>query len=340
MQKTKPLAALLVSGTLLLGLGDSLIGQNRGYSEREVSFKNGSVVLSGTFITPDAEQPVPAVVFLHGSGPVTREGARQYAEQFAALGVASLFFDKRGSGTSTGSWVTSSLEDLAGDADAAIEFARTQPEVNPRRVGLWGVSQAAWVATLVAGRDPDVAFLMLISGGGASPRESELFSYGQAFERARLSSTERQKGFAAVEQYFAYLSSGEGRDSLVDLLSASTDEPWFAHARLDQILPDESNRVNWSWVADWDPSPFARRITCPVLLLFGDRDTDQPTNLAIQRWREDLELAGNESVTTVVFPGAGHGIRMGESHERRGPFADGYYDVMLGWLWRVVVAAR
>ena len=64
------------------------------FTEREVTFRNGSVELHGTLMLPAAQSPSPAVVFLHGSGPHPRAGFRPYAEEFARLGVASLFFDK------------------------------------------------------------------------------------------------------------------------------------------------------------------------------------------------------------------------------------------------------
>jgi hypothetical protein len=42
----------------------------------------------------------------------------------------------------------------------------------------------------------------------------------------------------------------------------------------------------------------------------------------------------------MVFAGAGHGIRMREGHDGggRAPFAEGYGEVQLGWLWRHVLA--
>ena len=54
---------------------------------------------------------------------------------------------------------------------------------------------------------------------------------------------------------------------------------------------------------------------------------------------EGLSNAGNDSVTLMVFPGAGHGIRLREGHTGpdRPPFADGYHEAMLGWLWQHVV---
>lgn len=316
--------------------------QARAFTQREVSFENGSVELRGTLVRPSGEAPVPAVVFLHGSGPMTREGFRPYAEELAKLGVASLLYDKRGTGSSGGSWLTASLDDLAGDALAAVHFLEAQDGIDPGRIGFWGISQAGWIAPRAAARSPDVSFMIVISGGGASPRASEMFSYRKAFESAGLSAAEQDRGFGIVEAYFDYLETGTGRSPLLDRLEAigaDPDDPLRPLAgRLEQILPSQENRPNWSWVATYDPAPDIARVRCPVLLMFGDRDTEQPTGLAVQRWREGLKEAGNDDVTVMIFPGAGHGIRMAPHTDgSRGPFADGYAEVMLGWLWRHVV---
>ncbi len=313
--------------------------------ERQVSFRNGDVALVGTLLLP-AEGLAPAIVYLHGSGPMTRAGFRPYAEAFAKLGVASLFFDKRGAGRSGGSWVTSSLDDLAGDALAAVEHLKTESRVDPARIGFWAISQGGWIAPVAAARAKDVAFMIVVSGGGATPRESELYSYGQNFEAAGMTASQRAEGFGLVERYFEYLGSGEGRPDLkarLDALNARSEQPLNPLARqLVRILPSLENRGNWSWVANYDPAPDIATLTCPVLLLFGDRDRDQPTELAVARWTEGLREAGNDRVTLMIFPGAAHGIRMQQGHDahHRAPFADGYWEVQLGWLWRHVIASK
>jgi uncharacterized protein len=317
------------------------VAQTAGFTEEEVRFHNGTVELAGTFIAPRNDGRHPAIVFLHGSGPVTRAGARPYAEEFARLGIASLIFDKRGAGSSGGSWLTSSLDDLSKDALAAVGFLKTLGSVDSLRIGFWGVSQAGWVATLAASGSHDVAFMIIISGGGASPRESELFSYRTAMEKADLPAADITDATRAIGMYFDYLTTGEGRASLVTELEGSRAKSWYKYAELDRILPSDSNRTNWSWVATWDPAPHTRAISCPLLLMFGERDTDHPTEIAVRKWRDGLKEAGNAKATIMVYPGAGHGIRMREGYTGSGrpPFADGYSELMLGWLWQHVVAA-
>ncbi len=312
------------------------------WAEEEVSLENGLVTLAGTLTLPPGPGPHPAVVFLHGSGPVTREGAAPYAESFAEIGLASLRFDKRGTGTSTGSWVSSSLEDLARDAVTALDYLRGRPEIDSDRVGFWGVSQAGWVAVRATALTHHLAFMVIISGGGVSPYESEMYAYRVALEEAGFGADEVNEALATVDLYMDYMRTGEGREATAAAIEASKQKPWYPQVRLDRILPStEEGRERWSWVARWDPAPLAELVTCPVLILVGGRDRLAPPEASIAAWRDALVKAGNPNYRIELFPEAGHGIRMwGSAHhgEGRPPFADGYLELMHEWLEANVVA--
>ncbi len=331
------LLAIPLAGATLAGESD---GDGPAFTDQQVTFKNGDVSLQGTLLTPKKTGPVPVIVYLHGSGPMTREGFRPYAEKFARLGIAGLFYDKRGTGDSGGSWTSASLDDLAGDALAAIAYLNSQKQFKASRIGFWGISQAGWIAPYAAARSDDVGFMMVISGGGATPRESELYSYQKEFEKAGLSDEQQQQGFAALDTWFDYLGARAERAQLQASLDSLRGGPLKPLAeQLDRVTPSEKNRANWSWVADYDPAEDIAKISGPVLLLFGTEDHQQPSGVAMKKWREGLHAAGNQRVTLVEFPGAGHGIRVGSahSHEGRAPFADGYEDVQIGWLWRHLI---
>ena len=163
-----------------LTLRDS-VGERRGervsLRKEDVRFRNGNVTLAGTLTLPPGSGPFPAIVFLHGSGPVTRDVI--LAEYFATQGIATLAYDKRGTGESGGTYThnvdAQELERLAGDALAAVAFARARADIDARRVGLWGISQAGWIAAIVA-RSPDVAFSVLVSGPAVSLGEENYYS--------------------------------------------------------------------------------------------------------------------------------------------------------------------
>ena len=135
-------------------------------------FTNGPVQLSYRLDVPPHTAPVGAVVFGHGSAPSTKNSCRDFglAQGFLARGYATLCFDKRGVGQSTGQYVPANphnsfavFEDLASDIAAGVEFLRSRPEIDGSRIGLAGVSQAGWIVPLAAEKTRP-AFMLLIVG--------------------------------------------------------------------------------------------------------------------------------------------------------------------------------
>jgi dipeptidyl aminopeptidase/acylaminoacyl peptidase len=87
------------------------------------------------------DNPHPAVIFVHGSGAADRESNRFYADLFARHGIATLIYDKRGVGASTGDWRYVHLNDLAEDALAGVQLLKCRKDINPNQIGIFGGSQ-------------------------------------------------------------------------------------------------------------------------------------------------------------------------------------------------------
>jgi fermentation-respiration switch protein FrsA (DUF1100 family) len=52
-----------------------------------VEFHNHAVTLAGSLLLPKSEVALPAVIFVHGAGPQTRESYRTLGEYFASQGL-------------------------------------------------------------------------------------------------------------------------------------------------------------------------------------------------------------------------------------------------------------
>src|SRR5262245_43018908 len=104
--------------------------------EAKVSVSGASLAVTLTLPVASAGSRVPAVLLLPGSGPSTRPQARAFVEAFQRAGLAVLTFDKRGCGESTGSWLTTSLDDMAADGRILLDWLKTRPEIEGTRVGL------------------------------------------------------------------------------------------------------------------------------------------------------------------------------------------------------------
>lgn len=144
---------------------------------------NAGVRLAFTLDLPQGKPPFPAVVMGHGSGRVTRDQLVWASRRLTALGFAVLRFDKRGVGESTGTFVFVGTRDsptvfpqLASDVAAGVGFLRTRPEIDARRIGLFGASQAGWILPLAAKDLGGVAFMVLWSGPVCSVGQEMFYS--------------------------------------------------------------------------------------------------------------------------------------------------------------------
>jgi pimeloyl-ACP methyl ester carboxylesterase len=155
--------------------------------------------LAGTLTLPPGEGPFPAAVWLHGSGVQTRAEAQVFALFCALHGIAVLAYDKRGVGQSIGVYpgeraTESTVDVLARDGQAAARFLAAQPEVDPKRVGLIGDSQAGWLIALAAAREPAVRWAVALAGPAVDVGRTDLWG-----ELAGKGETEPSGSFADIE---------------------------------------------------------------------------------------------------------------------------------------------
>lgn len=137
-----------------------------------VSFRGGGVQLAGRLLRPAGSGPFPAVVLAPGSVPARRDTYDLWAYFFASRGFAVLSYDKRGVGASTGRYVRAAtdenLRDQAADALGGVEWLRRRTDIDAKRIGLSGGSQAGWTIALAASQSRAIRFATIQSGAGMS----------------------------------------------------------------------------------------------------------------------------------------------------------------------------
>ncbi len=149
------------------------------YRSEDVSYKNAAQgnELAATLTLPPGKGPFPAVLLLTGSGPQDRDETLMGHRPFLVLsdyltrrGIAVLRADDRGIGKSTGDFAAATTADFATDAEAGIAYLKTRPEINTKMIGLVGHSEGAVIAPMVAARNHDVAFIVMMAGTRAARR--------------------------------------------------------------------------------------------------------------------------------------------------------------------------
>ena len=313
-----------------------VIGTRQSFAHEEIAFTNGDVRLGGTLSLPGANGPHPAIVFLHGSGPGDRDALRFIADFFLVNGFATVVYAKRTN------WPASSFSDLTDDALAAVQVLKSRADI--REVGLWGVSQGGWLVALAASRSPDIAFIINESGPGITPEEQMYYLVRTRLRVAGFNETAMAAAADLIRKNFRCLHSNSGWEELARANDAARKEPWYTHMSFFVLLPDDP--PFWNLNAGFDPVPALRQVRCPVLAIFGARDTLVPAKQSADIWRATLKGAGNKDVTIKIFADGDHGLKessggmLKDLPTSRG-FVPGYFEMQRKWaLKRVSLMQR
>jgi pimeloyl-ACP methyl ester carboxylesterase len=258
--------------------------------------------ICGTITWPAAastDSKVPAVVMVSGSGPQDRDETigshkpfRFLAHWLAARGIASLRYDDRGVGESTGNFLESTTSHFADDAASVWEHARTLQGIDSSRVGLLGHSEGGIIGPMVAANQPDVAFLILLAPPGLPGTEILASQIDRIAEvqgvdaKSRQSTTDLQR---KLQQLALELepsdekAQGEVRkailerwNSLRDLSSRdSTDSDEVLQRRVIDQIAVQFRGLQTPWMRfflAFDPTSSWMVMRAPTLAIWGDKD--------------------------------------------------------------------
>lgn len=259
--------------------------------------------LAGTLSQPSGAPPAeskgryPAIVLVGGSGETDRDetvsGVAVFgllASPLADAGSYVLRYDKRGVGQSGGRAETATLQDLAEDVRAVVQFLRKRKDVDPKRIVLVGHSEGALVSLLAASRDEDLAGVVLAAGpsstGGELILEQQQYLLGKMNlpEAERAARIDLQKRIQA-----AVLGQGTWGD-IPEPLKRQASTAWFQS------------------FLGFTPASVMPKVKQPLLILHGDIDRQVPVHHAdrlaeLARARKKLPA---ESVQIVKLDGVNH----------------------------------
>ena len=121
------------------------------------------VVLAATLRLPAGKGPHPILIIQSGSGRSKRGGYVPLEHRLNDAGIATIEFDKRGVGQSTGIF-TDTMQDMEADLPATISWLRKRPDIDRARIALLGHSQGAAALPEVADRDGRIAAIVFVAG--------------------------------------------------------------------------------------------------------------------------------------------------------------------------------
>jgi dienelactone hydrolase len=240
-----------------------------GIRREAVQVRTQAQNLDGMVFSPVAAGRHPAVVFVHGAGTSTWKGLDRQADHFARSGIVVLVFDKRTADYSP--WHRDYVA-MADDTLAGVELLRTRTDVDFDSIGLFAVSEGAWVAPVAAAKDARISFVVLVSAPVVSPAQQAAYATRMALDGIEAPAPARR----AVPKGISMAISVPG---LLDY-------------------------------AEFDVLPWLGRLDQPMLFVYGTADTAVPLIQAPQLAIDSAAAHGNTDVVIRYFAGAQHGIKI------------------------------
>ena len=227
------------------------------YETEEVTFTNtkAGATLAGTLTLPKDAKCV--LLMVTGSGQQNRDEELFEHKPFAVIadylarqGIATLRYDDRAFGASTGGDVTNATtKDFADDALAGIEWLRAQKRF--KRVGILGHSEGGTIAFML-GAQKKVDFIVSLAGT-AVKGDSIILEQNKALGGPMAAGL-------TMEQLYA----------LPAIKKAINENAWYRY------------------FMEYDPQTEIRQIKCPVLALNGSKDLQVIATQNLQALRRTL----------------------------------------------------
>lgn len=272
------------------------------------------VVLAGTLRLPEGAGPFPAVVLISGSGPQNRDEEvmgikpfRDLAAALAAAGWASLRYDDRGVGGSSGSFAGSLVADFAADAVGAYRALAADRRIDPRRIVLAGHSEGAHAALLAENLLGGCAGVAMLAGAGRNGSAVLLEQSADLMKASGASAAQIDAAAKANAAIYGLLAGNA-------VFPRAAVEAELKKAGLsDDALAGQLAVLGDPWFVDFltaDPAAALAKLKSPLLALNGSKDLQvrAATNLPVIA---AAALAAGIRATTRELPGLNHLFQSG-----------------------------
>lgn len=243
------------------------------------------VHLEGTLTYPRTGGPFPTLVLVSGSGQQNRDEElfqhRPFlvlADYLARRGIAVLRYDDRGVGASTGPLDSADTPLFAEDAEAMLRALKGNPHVDPARLGIGGHSEGGAIAPMVAARNQDVKFVVMLAGQGCTGLDVMLQQNEAIYRAAGTSDRLLAIRMDCMREVFAMPAGSKQKDykAVIDRHTAG-----LGKAELDSIGLGRGSaaalkqQLESRWMQSFltlDPAAYLPQVKVPVLALGGAKD--------------------------------------------------------------------
>lgn len=246
---------------------------------QDIDFMANGVRLAGWLYPGPTGAPV--IVMSHGLSAVRRMNLDRVARCFQQGGMAVLCYDHRSFGDSEG--VPRQEADpwaQVRDMQDAISFARTLPDVDPERLGLWGTSYSGGHVLTVSALDRRVKCAV----------SQVPFTHGARTFDAWIPGKSREKTLARMIADRTARYAGEAPMTVPSAIDGTETAEWVAETDTEGAYVNALTLRSLEMLREYEPHSFAARIApTPLMMIIADRDTQTPTAWQLETFEQALE---------------------------------------------------
>lgn len=239
--------------------------------ELEVTIPSTDALLSGTMCLPHEAGRFPTALWLQGSGPIDRNdnvagqelnNAKAVAHYLADLGIATLRYDKRGVGKSTGEYLAAGHSDLVEDGLKVLQFLSSSAYCDSSLLFAIGHSEGAIIAPQLAQQFGDVAGIVLLCPAIEEP-ESVLMRQARQLEQMISAQSWLKQPLAKL--YMAVINPVKSQRKFIARAKNTT-------ARTSRLGLSKQPLHWFRQFLELDLAEIYRKTKCPTLAIAGSKD--------------------------------------------------------------------
>ena len=245
--------------------------------------------IAATVHAADSLTPAPTLILCHGFCGIQPLLLPAFVHAFVEAGFTAITFDYRGFGASGGERgrlvPALQIEDIV----SVIEWCRSLPEVDSARLGLWGTSLGGCHVIAAAADNPDIRCVV-----------SQLaFADGESVVTGAMTA-EDKAAFIATLDKMADKKAATGKEMFVAITRVLNDEEsktfFDSHKTAFPAMDIKIPFLTIRETLHYKPVEFARRLTCPTLVVAAGSDTVNPPEQAVALF--DAVAAGTKKLHT------------------------------------------
>jgi pimeloyl-ACP methyl ester carboxylesterase len=227
-------------------------------------------------------------------------------------GIAVIRYDDRGFAKSTGDATNATTYDLSLDAESVVKFIKNDSRLKDMKIGIIGHSEGGMIAPMVADRNSDVDFVVMLAGPAvniwqlmARQNYDVLKSNGISEDIAKQYAQLASKTYKILNDKKASIDDKKAKvrtimNEMEKLAPSGYDEETL-QANLDELF------TPWmSYFIDFNPQDYLCKVKVPLLALNGDKDVQVYSKDNLAGVEKAMKKAKNKNYKTIELKGLNH----------------------------------